>query len=177
MVAEKSLPYGGLQFGKECFGSKSYPDNEQVKDENCNMPCAYNKEMMCGAADHNSVYEFDYNSKKADKEPELEYIGCFKDLTDGTRDLEVELSYDASPADCAKMVAEKKLPYGGLQFGKECFGSKSYPDNEQVKDENCNMPCQYDPKMMCGAGGHNSVYKFNYGGNGQGKKDNKRVRG
>jgi len=43
------------------------------------------------------------------------------------------------------------------------------PNNEKVPDENCNMPCEKDPSVMCGAGGHNSVYEFTYNGKGGGR--------
>lgn len=87
-------------------------------------------------------------------------MGCYKDATDGkNRDLKNVISMDITPAKCFKLAAKQGYKYAGLQYGKECFAGNEYGSYGKVDDSECNMPCDRDASVKCGAGWINSVYE------------------
>ena len=52
--ADKGFDYAATQYGNQCFCGSSYGKHGEA--DNCNMPCAGNKNEKCGGAWANSVY-------------------------------------------------------------------------------------------------------------------------
>merc|ERR1712215_68836 len=49
--------FAGLQYGKQCFCSKDTPPSDKLLPrEKCNMPCAGDKDFICGGFFKMSVY-------------------------------------------------------------------------------------------------------------------------
>jgi len=49
--------YVGFQAGSECWADTNIGMHERVDMEECAMPCAYDRESMCGGAWRNLIYD------------------------------------------------------------------------------------------------------------------------
>lgn len=89
------------------------------------------------------------------------YLGCYKDLTDGKRDLPFNAGDE--PKDDSRAVCGAKCDafvYFGLQDGDNCFCGNEPPAQGKAPETDCNMPCPGERGVMCGASCRNSVYKL-----------------
>ena len=87
------------------------------------------------------------------------YVGCFKDFKD--RDLPVSMgrcNY-MTPKECNNLCAG--YAFYAVQFHGECrCGDKDWKTRyHEVKDRQCNAPCNGDISIMCGGNWANSVFK------------------
>lgn len=183
LCSKKGFPYAGVQYGSWCFCGDSY--GKFGKADNCNMACSGNASEICGGSWANSVYRVVLDKKKYALPPHKkkpsqppmtrknlshveshgkgrDYVGCFRDKGDsaGTRgrDLDRFALFGVMDIDkCIHLCGAKGFAYAGVQYGSQCFCDNDY--GKYGKADNCNMPCNGNPKEICGGKWANSVYR------------------
>jgi hypothetical protein len=85
-------------------------------DKECNMPCAYDKNRICGGGWRNSVFSLPITIKTYKSVVGESQYGCFKDA--GSRDLPnlLKAGY-GNPKKCFELAMAGNYKFAGLQYG------------------------------------------------------------
>lgn len=157
----------GLQYADECYCGEVLTNGGAVGARGCNMPCKGKSDEICGGRSRVSIFQ-DQKHVPVKNPPIVKgfgYIGCFEERSKG------RLLKGASLVDQADMTAKKCMGFcqqnsvanvwAGLQYGKECFCSKTLPATVVPAPEDaCDMICSGDKKEWCGGSSRISMYKI-----------------
>lgn len=142
--------YAGRQFTNQCFCGNSYNSQGPTYDCKCDdgnnvggsVNCVYRTGPKTSAITKGSMYKF---------------MGCFKDNTNGVRDLPKDKVTKKTPEKCAKACQKGGFRYMGRQWTNRCFCGNSYgSQGELTGDANT---CQCDNIQNQG-GNANCVYEL-----------------
>lgn len=170
----RGLPYGGLEYGVECYCSANAPAVGQLTDGSCNMPCSGMATVSCGAGNRLSVYWTTFAANSAQLQGVVpsytassnvvSYLGCYQDNV-ANRSLPFKINSVAAasltPQTCAAACFVAGYKFSGTEYASECFCSLSAPTNSLLQtDYSCIMPCSGNSLINCGAGNRVSVYRM-----------------
>ena len=66
-----------------------------------------------------------------------------------------------TPDKCIKACKDKGFHFAGVQFSKECWCGKEAPSKDRIVEmKECNMDCQGDSSIKCGAGMRMNVFQI-----------------
>ncbi|KAF9560056.1 WSC-domain-containing protein [Agrocybe pediades] len=91
----------------------------------------------------------------------FQYQGCFNDGINGaSRSLIHQLSVPGgvTAESCTAACKAAGFILAGLEFGQECWCDIYMPLATPAPESTCNMPCNANPKEICGAGNRLSLY-------------------
>lgn len=157
----------GLQHAEECWCGNTLLHESATGARGCDMPCKGDAHEICGGRSRLSVFQ--HKGYVPIENPSIVngygYVGCFREksngrLLDGARVLD---QVDMNAGKCMKFCQDKdrKNLYAGLQYGKECFCSKTLPSLAiPAPEEECSILCTGNDKEWCGGASRLSVYKY-----------------
>jgi len=95
------------------------------------------------------------------------YLGCATDVTTSRSLKGYSNIYSSSQTTmtvdiCVKLCAASNFIYAGLEYGGQCFCGNSFPSSRLPSKKilgTCNMPCNGNPKQMCGGSNQLNLYK------------------
>ena len=96
----------------------------------------------------------------------LPYLGCFQDsfqnriLQNGS--VKVNLKLTNSPEECARYCYERKFPFAGVQFGRECFCGDTVDPSHKIDEDKCDNACPGNDGKKCGGYLAMNIYKTKF---------------
>ncbi|KAH7102496.1 glyoxal oxidase N-terminus-domain-containing protein [Auriculariales sp. MPI-PUGE-AT-0066] len=173
--ASKNLTIAGMEFSFQCFCDKVLHQGvTALADSQCNMGCAGNSSVACGAGGKLSVYASTPTvevlpiptAKTTGLPAGWEFQNCliepdfpaprmfpYKLVDDEGQDINT----------CLSKCQKYGYPAAGLEYGNECWCG----DIEQVAASpgvaalsDCNFPCPGSPTDLCGAGNRLLYYEY-----------------
>lgn len=88
------------------------------------------------------------------------YLGCYQDSV-GKRTLNYPSNRDYSVQTvetCTGWCSANRFSYCGLEYGSECYGDYSLPENLTAPESDCSMQCAGNSSQVCGNGNRLSIY-------------------
>lgn len=100
-------------------------------------------------------------------EPDLQYMGCFKDLTNDQFELHLADSDTNTPEECFERCQENSAGYiySAVSNSKRCHCSAGPPDFlSQLDNDGCSLPCEGNSDAYCGGPLNLQAYYFGTSG-------------
>lgn len=155
LAVEAAVPLFALQDGQHCWGGYSLQRAVALGGSyGCLTPCTGIPTKMCGGADANEVYAFDFCGGG--------YLGCFGEAPTFQQGYampyELQLPNGTAVGDngmtsalCRAAARRLRFPFYGLAMGKRCWLGVSLPVAMRwgVRSS-CSQPCSGDPQRVCG---------------------------
>lgn len=125
--AARGFNFCGLEYGAECHGDYTLPENVEAQEEDCSMPCAGNSSQICGNGNRLSVYAADGVGKSGPVTNsgfgDWTFRGCYTDSA-GERTLSTPQDVEASEAGmtvarCADACGAGGYRFAGLEYADE----------------------------------------------------------
>jgi hypothetical protein len=152
--------YFGVEYGDECYcGNSRATSSVSAAESECSMPCAGNKNEMCGGSSRLNVYK---NSLyKPIVEPTISgytYQGCYNDTVQSRVLKDTTTSSNSMTVEaCASFCGG--AAYFGVEYGAECYcGSQLSASSTKQADSDCNMVCAGNSSEYCGASDRLNLY-------------------
>ncbi|XP_065221879.1 uncharacterized protein LOC135846612 isoform X2 [Planococcus citri] len=162
----KGYAFSGVESGKECYCSHSYPTiYAKAEERECNMPCSGSRNNSCGGLLRIAVYDTGIPHPQAlvDKY----YIGCYKDDVPGSKLLEgttENMEGYLSPIVCYKQCLLTGFLFFGLTITSDetekCLCSDKNPLKSLLTDDKeCQRKCTGDSNKVCGDAWRVATYR------------------
>ncbi|KAF8198768.1 hypothetical protein K438DRAFT_1583937, partial [Mycena galopus ATCC 62051] len=134
----------------------------------CNMPCAGNANITCGAGWRMQVYNTTLtppaNAAPSGWKP-YGKTGCSQDSSSrvfaNSTSAGNALASSNSPSACMAYCAKLNYSMSGVEYGSECYCGNAWANGISPADipaSSCDMPCSGAPGIMCGGSWAIQVY-------------------
>ncbi|KAM0722233.1 hypothetical protein Q7P37_001674 [Cladosporium fusiforme] len=161
--AGRNFVYCGLEYGTECYGDYSLPDDVEAEEKDCSMACAGDSSQTCGSGDRLSVYVSGAAGSGPSTNPGPDgwaFLACYTDASDA-RSLRARQSVDGgmSVAQCTGACKARGYRYAGLEYADQCYCDNTIREPATVATSGCNMPCSGNSSEFCGGSNRLTVYE------------------
>ncbi|KAJ7462545.1 WSC domain-containing protein, partial [Mycena latifolia] len=164
--------YAGVEYGNECYcGTSLASDVSAANIADCDMPCAGDATITCGAGWRMQVYNTTL-TPPANVAPSgwrpYGTTGCSQDSTSRVFVNAVSagdvLASTNTPAVCMSYCAKLGYSMSGVEDGSECYCGSAWTNGAPPADipaSSCNTPCSGAPGTTCGGSWAIQIYVSN----------------
>lgn len=157
--------FAGMEYASECYCDNVLGANMlKAGETECDMACSGDKTTKCGGGNRLSLFNATalvFTTRQAQSNG-MSYIGCYSDNL-RSRAMTFIPAPKATMDSCTATCISKGYSFAGTEYGGECYCSKTNPTSALNPDTDCNMPCNDDNTVLCGAGNRLQVYKLGAG--------------
>ena len=165
--------YSGTEYSSECYCGNfllNSAANGPVSS-GCSMTCSGAPSQICGGSSRLSVVQdtqWTQSVFTVKKTGRWNFTDCIVDST-SKRSLSKSLSVSGNtPEKCLAACLAAKLPYCGMEYGGECYGSATAPTAASAPSvgstdpiaRGCSMPCTGNSSVVCGGSSRLNFYTY-----------------